>query len=215
MIQGAEHVRVMNTRLEGFSDGIMITPGESISGAQNALKHTSERDGLHGQSVGPTGPAVTIQPAASQSVSEIVFAECTFEPSQGGVPAGPGVYIDEGEYGATITDYPDCFLPRHAMDGAWHRNRQRDQHRDSRWVLRGKRVGREPVRRLGRHLDYGAGDEYPHPGRGVRRNLPYIINHGSAIGAGTGRRDLYRRLGCVQRHHRPLRSHRQQRICCG
>ena len=105
VIQGAEHVRVMNTRLEGFSDGIMITPGESISGAQNSLKHHFGNVTVFtADPSGPTGPAVTIQPAASQSVSEIVFAECTFEPSQGGVPAGPGVYIDEGEYGATITD---------------------------------------------------------------------------------------------------------------
>jgi hypothetical protein len=120
IIQGAEHVRVMNTRLEAFTDGIIIAPGESISGAQNTLKHyfgnvtvfTANPSGL-------AGPAVTIQPAGPQSVSEIVFAECTFEPAEFGVPAGPGVYIDEGDYGATISDirFISCHVTRWAGPG--------------------------------------------------------------------------------------------------
>lgn len=105
IIQGAEHVRVMNVRLEGFSEGINITPGAAISGGQNTLKHHFGNVTVFTYNPsGPTGPALTIQPQGPQNVSEIVFAECTFEPSQSGVSAGPGVYIDQGAYGATVTD---------------------------------------------------------------------------------------------------------------
>lgn len=115
IIEGSEHVRVMNVRIESFSEGINIIPGRAISGAQNALKHhfgnvtvfTYNPSGL-------TGPALTIQPQGQESISEVVFAECTFEPSQSGVSSGPGVYIDEGAYGATVTDirFVSCHVTR-------------------------------------------------------------------------------------------------------
>jgi hypothetical protein len=115
VIEGAEHIRVMNVRLEGFSQGINITPGAPTSGGQNTLKHHFGNVTVFTYNPsGSTGPAVTIQPLGSQNVSEIVFAECTFEPSANGVSLGPGVFIDEGAYGATVTDirFVSCRVTR-------------------------------------------------------------------------------------------------------
>ena len=115
VLQGTEHVRVMNVRIEAFSEGINITPGASISGGQNALKHHFGNVTVFtGSESGSTGPAVTIQPQGSESVSEIVFAECTFEPGASATSAGPGVYIDEGAYGGTVSDirFVSCHMTR-------------------------------------------------------------------------------------------------------
>lgn len=120
IIEGSEHVRVMNVRIDSYSEGINIIPGRAVSGAQNALKHhfgnvtvfTYNPSGL-------TGPAVTIQPQGLESISEIVFAECTFEPDFHGVSEGPGVYVDEGAFGATVTDlrFISCHVTRWSGPG--------------------------------------------------------------------------------------------------
>jgi hypothetical protein len=105
IIQGAEHLRVMNVRIEGVSEGINIVPEGTVSDDQNSIKFYFGNVTVFPYNPdGPTGPAVTIQPVGSRNVSEIVFAECVFEPSESGVSAGPGVYIDEGDDGATISD---------------------------------------------------------------------------------------------------------------
>lgn len=121
LMQGTEHVRVMNVRMEGFSDAIRITPGGgSISGGQNAVKHYFGNVTVFTDDpLGGTGPAVTIQPQGQQSISEIVFSGCTFEPSAGAVSAGPGVYIDEGAYGAIVSDirFISCHVTRWSGPG--------------------------------------------------------------------------------------------------
>lgn len=114
-IGGAEHIRMMNCRLEGYTEGINIVPGAVISGGQNTLKHHFGNVTVYtANPSGPTGPAVTIQPQGPQNISEVVFAECTFEPASMAASAGPGVYIDEGAYGGTITDirFVSCKVTR-------------------------------------------------------------------------------------------------------
>ena len=103
LIQGSEHVRVMNVRIDGFTEGINIMPGASISGGHNAIKHYYGDVSVYtANPSGPTGPALTIQPQGPQNISEIVFSGCVFEPDASATPGGPGVYIDQGIYGSVV-----------------------------------------------------------------------------------------------------------------
>jgi hypothetical protein len=123
-IQGAEHVRVSNTRIDTFYEGIKIVPGASMSGGHNTLRHSFEDVTVYaftsdGNS-GVAGAALTIQPQGPQNVSQIVFSHCLFEPdemAEGSI--GPGIYIDEGLYGGTIDNvrFVSCFSTRWSGPG--------------------------------------------------------------------------------------------------
>lgn len=115
-IEGSEHVRVINTRIDGFYQGIVIAPGAALSGGHNAIRHNYTNVTVYAG--GPSaGPALTIQPAGPQHISEIVFAECIFEPGETATPGGPGVYIDQGESDVENIRFVACQSVRWAGPG--------------------------------------------------------------------------------------------------
>jgi hypothetical protein len=121
IIQGAEHVRMTNVRVEGFTDGIMIVPGAAVSGGHNTLRHSFTDVSVYTYNPnGLTNPALTIQPRGPQNVSQIVFVNCQFELSEkASGSVGPGIYIDEGEFGSTIDNvrFVSCLSTRWSGPG--------------------------------------------------------------------------------------------------
>ena len=119
IIQGSEHVRMINTQIDSFWEGIKIIPGApGLSGGHNALRHsfvnvsvypfTSSEDKI-------AGTALIIQPQGPQDISQIAFVECEFEPGDTATGSiGPGIYIDEGLYGSTIDNvrFVSCHCTR-------------------------------------------------------------------------------------------------------
>lgn len=120
VIQGAEQIRVTDSRIEGFSEGINIVPGAAVSGGHNTLRHHfSQLSVFTGNPSGPTGPALTIQPRGPQNISQLVFVDCQFEPAAAATSLGPGIYIDEGLDGSTIDNvrFVSCHSTRWAGPG--------------------------------------------------------------------------------------------------
>lgn len=121
IIQGAEHVRMANVRIEGYTDGIMIVPGAAVSGGHNTLRHSFSNVSVYTYNpAGLANPAVTIQPRGPQNISQIVFSHCEFELSeQASGSLGPGIFIDEGVYGSTIDNirFISCLSTRWSGPG--------------------------------------------------------------------------------------------------
>jgi hypothetical protein len=96
-ILGSEQTRVMNSRIDGFSQGIQIAPG---SHGKNALRcYFCDVSVYVGPtSDGPIGTALTIQPqSTNQQIAQIVFEGCAFEPSDSSTSmegGGAGIIID-------------------------------------------------------------------------------------------------------------------------
>jgi hypothetical protein len=121
VIQGAEHVRVSNTRIDGFFEGIQIIPGAAMSGGHNSLRHSFHDVQVYTSDGDKTaGTALTIQPQGPQDISQIVFVNCAFEPGEmTKMSVGPGIYIDEGLYGSTVDNvrFVSCFSSRWSGPG--------------------------------------------------------------------------------------------------
>lgn len=121
IIQGAEHVRVANVRIEAYTDGIMIVPGAAVSGGHNTLRHSFSNVSVYTYNPsGPAHPAVTIQPQGPQNISQIVFSHCEFELSEQATGSlGPGIFIDEGVFGSTVDNirFISCLSTRWSGPG--------------------------------------------------------------------------------------------------
>lgn len=93
IVNGTEHLRVMNTRIEGFQIGIAMQPqGASY---RNHFENVTVRE-FSSTNTSPT-PALLIQPTASTGiVSETAFVGCEFGPGDksGTAYTSGGVYID-------------------------------------------------------------------------------------------------------------------------
>ena len=96
LVEGSDHLRVADTRIEGYHNGIQIVPGGA---GQNAVHHHfTGVTAYTGKSAGDpnAGAALTIQPqTTAQQISDIVFEGCHFETGEN-LPAsdGPGILID-------------------------------------------------------------------------------------------------------------------------
>ena len=99
-IISAEHLRVENVRMDGFTNGIQIVPKNS----QNVVKcHFSDVSCYVGPGAnnGPIGSSLTIQTDDTggnpTNVSQMVFTACTFEPGDTNTfstqTSGPGIQI--------------------------------------------------------------------------------------------------------------------------
>lgn len=120
LIQGAEHVRMANVRIDSFSDGIRIWPGAAVSGGHNTLRHSFTNVSVYAGNAGAlTGPALSIQPQGPQNVSQVVFVDCEFEPGASATSLGPGIYIDEGLYGSSVDNirFVSCHSTRWSGPG--------------------------------------------------------------------------------------------------
>ena len=96
LVEGSDHLRVADTRIDGYHNGIQIIPGGA---GQNAIRHHFTNVTVYtAPSAGDVyaGTALTIQPqTTNQQISNIVFEGCHFEPAEGiTVSDGPGILID-------------------------------------------------------------------------------------------------------------------------
>ena len=114
-VGNVEHLRVMNTRVEAFQQGIIIAPGY-VAGS-NARKLFFGNVSCFPQStVTTTGAAVLIQPTGGQSVTQAWFSHCEFTAPDGGTAyGGAGVILDpiNGAMGGGLIDqirFDDCFV---------------------------------------------------------------------------------------------------------
>lgn len=101
-LEGTDHLRVSDTRLEGFYQAILINPGNNPGQnvTRSVFTDVSAYTGANAQ--GNVGTALTIRPTVnvllgnSGSIGDLTFMGCEFEPSEGLSSSGPGVLIDEG-----------------------------------------------------------------------------------------------------------------------
>ncbi len=110
-VNSAEHLRVMNTRIEGFEQGILITPSADVKKLyfSNVSCYTESTNTS-------VGAAVLIQPTGGHFVSQVWFAQCEFTPTLNGTSyQGGGVVIDpiNGSGGGGVIDqirFCDCYV---------------------------------------------------------------------------------------------------------
>jgi hypothetical protein len=88
-ISDAEQVRIVNTRIDSFQQGIVISPNGG-----NVLHLSFENVSVFATSIGTAtaGGALVIQPTSGGSVTQTVFVGCEFTPS----PTGSGGYSGSG-----------------------------------------------------------------------------------------------------------------------
>ena len=113
-IYNAEHVRVVNTRMEGFQQGILITPAGAH---QNVKKVYFGNVGCFAESSqAATGAGVLIQPQNGRWVAQVTFDSCELDaPDNGTSYLGGGVIVDplNGPGGGGIIDQvrlKDCHV---------------------------------------------------------------------------------------------------------
>jgi hypothetical protein len=113
-INNAEHLRVTNSRVEGFQQGIRITPGGTF---HNVRKVHFGNVGCFPTSSSLTiGAAVLIQPTNGTWVAQVTFAECELDAPDGSTSyQGGGVVIDpvNGASGGGVIDqirFVDCHV---------------------------------------------------------------------------------------------------------
>jgi hypothetical protein len=113
-IVAAEHVRVANTRVDGFAQGIRIVPGVGW----NVLRCYFDDVTVYSPFISNgIGAALTIQPQDTASrIGQLVFSGCCFEPGESGgstqTISQPGIVVDPN--GATIDTirFVSCYACR-------------------------------------------------------------------------------------------------------
>jgi hypothetical protein len=116
-INNADHVRVVNTRIDSFNQAIVISPGGTADPSHN-VKHVYFGDVtcLPGSATAATGAAVLIQPSAGTWVGEVWFVGCSLDaPDDGTSYQGGGVVLDPvgGGGGGGVIDqirFVDCHV---------------------------------------------------------------------------------------------------------
>jgi hypothetical protein len=125
-IYSVEHMRVVNLRLDGYLQGILITPGVLITTGQTDFYGNVEKCYFANVSCFPfnnpsspqpatQGVGLFIQPANGHYVEELWFAHCEFTPPESGTAyTGGGIVIDPtgGAGGGGIIDqvrFVDCY----------------------------------------------------------------------------------------------------------
>lgn len=96
-IVNADEVRVMNTRIEGFQQGILIAP--SVGFAQHVYCENVSVFSINPSASTTVGASLLIQPTSGGSVIQAVFVGCQLWPTEGGPTSytGPGVLIDQSK----------------------------------------------------------------------------------------------------------------------
>lgn len=111
-IYNVEHARIMNTRIEGFNQGIVIAPG----GFNVRKVHFGNVSCFPNSASASVGAAVLIQPSGGNWVAQVTFAECELDGPDGTTHyTGGGVVIDpiNGSGGGGIIDqvrFVDCHV---------------------------------------------------------------------------------------------------------
>lgn len=114
LILASEHIRVTNTRLEGFTQGIVITPGPH---GKNALRcFFSDVTVYVGANAGGTvGTGLLIQPqSTAQQIAQMTFVGCLFEPgdSQATSSGGAGIIVDPNGSVIDTVRFVSCYSCR-------------------------------------------------------------------------------------------------------
>lgn len=110
-IYGCDQLRVVNTKLQGWGQGILITPGVgAVSGSASNLYFGNVK--CYPESVAEaTAAAVLIQTGNGKSVAQVLFHGCDFTPpATAGPYTGAGIYINPGS--GTVVDqirFVDCY----------------------------------------------------------------------------------------------------------
>jgi hypothetical protein len=105
-VGSADHLRVSDTRIDGFYNGIVIEPDST---GQNVVRCSFTDVTVYtgpeaGASTTTVGTALTIAPQNAAGVGDVSFVNCEFETAQDATnSAGPGVFIDQGESGTIDT----------------------------------------------------------------------------------------------------------------
>jgi hypothetical protein len=108
-----EHVRVINTRLEGYQQGIVVTPGPNHGNIQKV--YLDNISCFPSSDVSTVGAAVIIQPTGGKYVKRMWFGKCEFTaPDLGTMYDGAGIVIDpvNGSGGGGHIDqirFVDCY----------------------------------------------------------------------------------------------------------
>jgi hypothetical protein len=95
-VNNAEHVRVVNTHIEAFNQGIVISPGGTADPSHDVKRaYFGDVTCSPGSTTDATGAAVLIQPNAGTWVGEIWFVGCSLDAPDGGTSyQGGGVVLD-------------------------------------------------------------------------------------------------------------------------
>jgi hypothetical protein len=125
-LYSAEHLRMVNTRIDGYLHGILITPGIQMVMGQTEFHGNIKKchfenvscfpfnDPLH-PAPSTEGVGLSIQPANGRYVEELWFANCEFTPPEAGTAyAGAGILVDpvNGPGGGGLIDqvrFVDCY----------------------------------------------------------------------------------------------------------
>jgi hypothetical protein len=114
-IRGSEHTRVVNSRIDGFSQGIQIVPG---SYGKNALRCFFSDVSVYVAPTpdGPLGTALLIQPQSiNQQIGQIVFESCAFEPTDSATSmegGGAGIIVDPNGSVIDTVRFVSCYSCR-------------------------------------------------------------------------------------------------------
>jgi hypothetical protein len=103
-INSVEHVRMQNVRLEGYQQGIVITPGASAGGDAYHL-HFGDVTCHTTSAMTSSGAAVLIQPYSPHAVARVTFEDCDLSQGQGKTATsyiGPGIVLDPVTGGGVI-----------------------------------------------------------------------------------------------------------------
>ncbi len=103
-INSVDQLRMQNVRLQGYQQGIVITPGASAGGDAYNL-HFGNVSCYTTSTTDLAGAALLIQPYSPQGVARVTFDNCEFSQGQGKTGTtyiGPGVLIDPVTGGGVI-----------------------------------------------------------------------------------------------------------------
>lgn len=111
-IYGCEHLRMINTRLEGYGQGIVIQALADLGNVRK-LYFGNVSCFPFQNSASLTGAAVLIQVRGGNNLSQVVFAECELSAPEGGTQyMGAGIVLDPGTNVGDVLDqirFVSCF----------------------------------------------------------------------------------------------------------
>jgi len=119
-VYGCEHLRMINSRLESYGQGIIITTGANIANIRHL--YFGNVSSFPTSTSGTTGAAVLIQTGTSAAAAtQIWFDHCEFTPAGGSTTyAGGGIVIQPGSTGpidqVRFVDCYSCLWPGPGMN---------------------------------------------------------------------------------------------------
>lgn len=119
-VYGCEHLRMINTRLESYGQGIIITTGTDIANIRHL--YFGNVSCFPTSTSGATGAALLIQTGASAAAAtQIWFDHCEFTPAGGSTDyPGGGIVIEPGSTGPIdqirFVDCYSCLWPGPGMN---------------------------------------------------------------------------------------------------